>query len=159
MKAPREEIEQATRAYIATREAIERDELHWVALREHFTDDAVYIDPAWGRVVGLDNIVHFFDESMRGLEDWDFPIEGWTVMNDEFVLVKWTQILPPDANGVRREQSGLSTMRYAGNSKFDYDEDILNMIHVNEDLRAAGWRPKPEFVFPPRDPDRDWSRP
>jgi SnoaL-like domain len=154
-----DEVTAATEAYLATREAIERGELHWVALRDHFTDDAVYIDPAWGRVVGIDNIVHFFDESMRGLEEWRFPIEGWAIMNERFVLVKWTQILPVGPDGIRREQSGLSTLRYAGDGKFDYDEDILNMAHVNEDMRASGWRPSPEFVFPPKHPDRDWSRP
>ncbi len=159
MAFPREEVEAAARAYIETRETIERGEQHWMALREHFTDDAVYIDPAWGRVEGIDNIVHFWDESMRGLEDWDFPIEGWALMGDDIVLVKWAQILPAGPDGARPQQSGLSTLRYAGNGKCDYDEDILNMAHINEDLRAIGWRPKPEFVFPPAQVDRDWSRP
>ncbi len=42
---------------------------------------------------------------------------------------------------------------------FDYDEDILNMAHVNEDMRASGWRPAANFTFPPREPNRDWSMP
>jgi ketosteroid isomerase-like protein len=159
MTFPRDELEAAARAYIDTRNAIEAGTLTWEALRDHFTDDAVYIDPAWGRVEGIEAIAHFWDESMRGLEDWDFPIEGWAIMGDDTVIVKWTQILPADADGVRRQQSGVSTLRYAGNDKFDYDEDILNMTHVNEDLRAAGWRPKPEFVFPPKQVDRNWTRP
>lgn len=159
MPFPRSEIEAAVASYIATREAIERREQTWEALAAHFTDDAVYIDPAWGRVEGLPAIRHFWDESMRGLDDWDFPIEGWAIMNGDTVLVKWTQILPAGPDGVRPSQSGLSTLRYAGDGKFDYDEDILNMIHVNEDLRATGWRPKPEFVFPPKQVDRNWSRP
>ncbi len=153
------EIEATVREYLETRAAIERKELDWTALRRFFTDDAVYIDPAWGRVEGIDAIAHFFDESMRGLEDWQFPIEGWAVIGDGLVLVKWTQILPAGPDGIRPRQSGLSTLRYAGNGKFDYDEDILNMAHVNEDLRATGWRPSPEFVFPPREVDRNWSRP
>ena len=42
---------------------------------EFYTDDAIYIDPAWGRVEGLDAIREFMIESMLGLEDWLFPVE------------------------------------------------------------------------------------
>ena len=59
----------------------------------------------------------------------------------------------------RFAQSGLSTLRYAGDGKFDYDEDLLNMVHVNEDLRASGWMPSGGFSMPPRNPDRNWSKP
>ena len=32
-------------------------------------------------------------------------------------------------------------MVYAGDGKFRYQEDLLNMVHVLEDLKASGWRP------------------
>ena len=57
------------------------------------------------------------------------------------------------------EMTGVSLLRYAGDGKFSYEEDLLNMTHVNEDLRAAGWRPRPGFVMPPSAPNRKWSRP
>ena len=41
-----------------------------VDLAEFFTDDAVYIDPAWGRIQGIDEIRAFLVDSMLGLEDW-----------------------------------------------------------------------------------------
>src|SRR5436305_263587 len=47
---PREEIEATLARYIKVREAIERGEADWPDLAQFFTDDAVYIDPAWGRV-------------------------------------------------------------------------------------------------------------
>jgi ketosteroid isomerase-like protein len=155
----REEIEATVVNYVAVREAIERGELAWDAMAQFFTDDAVYIDPAWGRVQGIGHMTEFFTESMRGLDDWEFPIEA-TAVSGDLVFVKWAQITPgrkPD--GTRYSQSGLSTLRYAGNGKFDYDEDLLNMTHVNEDLRASGWRPSEDFNFPPKDPNRDWSKP
>jgi hypothetical protein len=96
--------------------------------------------------------VEFFDESMRGLEDWRFPIEAAAVDGDE-VLVKWTQVLPSG-----KRQTGVSSMRYAGDGRFDHQEDLLNMVHVLEDLQADGWRPGPGFVSPPPAPNRDVSR-
>ena len=154
---PREEIEATVAEYHAERENIRAGKGWWTDLARFFTDDAVYIDPAWGRVEGLDNIREFFNESMLGLEDWTFPITA-VGYDANIVLVKWTQIFK-NAAGTEFAQSGLSTMRYAGNGKFDYDEDILNMAHVNEDMRASEWRPAANFTFPPRNPNRNWSFP
>lgn len=159
MAHPREEIEAAVARYVELRERIERGEATWTALAELFTDDAVYIDPAWGRIQGIEAIRNFLDESMRGLEDWRFPIE-YTAIDGDTVVIKWTQILPgtrPDGSAYC--QSGYSTLIYAGGGRFSYEEDLLNMVHVLDDLRASGWRPGPGFVPPPSDPDRDFSRP
>lgn len=155
---PRDEIEATVAEYVKVREAIERKELSWDALERFFTDDAVYIDPAWGRVQGIAELRKFWVESMMGLDDWEFPITA-TAISGSLVFVKWTQITPGGADGKRYSQSGLSTLRYAGNGKFDYDEDLLNMVHVNEDLRASGWVPTGEFNMPPKHPNRDWSMP
>jgi len=138
--------------YVALRRSIDAGEAAWQDLARFYTDDAVYIDPAWGRVEGGARIAEFMDESMRGLEDWRFPIEAAAVDGDE-VLVKWTQVLPSG-----KRQTGVSSMRYAGDGKFDHQEDLLNMVHVLEDLQADGWRPGPGFVAPPANPNRDVSR-
>ncbi|MEJ5255652.1 MAG: nuclear transport factor 2 family protein [Acidimicrobiales bacterium] len=159
MSHPREEVEEAVTRYVELRERIERGELGWTALAELFTDDAVYIDPAWGRIEGVEQIRCFLEESMRGLDDWRFPIE-YTAIDGDTVVVKWTQILPgtrPDGSPYR--QSGYSTLVYAGGGRFSYEEDLLNMVHVLEDLKASGWRPGAGFVPPPPAPERDFSRP
>ena len=143
--------------YCALRAAIDAGEAGWPDLARFYTDDAVYIDPAWGRVEGLAAMQEFFDESMRGLEDWTFPVEAtaFDAPTGE-VFVRWRQVLPgPEA----RSQTGISTMRYAGDGKFDFQEDVLNMTHVLEDLAASGWRPHPGFVAPPAEPNRDVTRP
>jgi limonene-1,2-epoxide hydrolase len=140
-------------AYLALRDAIEAGSGTWTDLADFFTDDAVYIDPAWGRIQGIDEIRRFLDESMRGLEDWRFPVTA-AALDGDHLLVRWTQILP---SGHR--QSGSSTLRYAGGGRFDYEEDLLNMVHVLADLTAAGWRPGPGFVAPPADPDRNATEP
>jgi ketosteroid isomerase-like protein len=146
------EVRATVDTYVALREAIEAGDATWTDLARFYTDDAVYIDPAWGRVEGLQAMRAFFDESMRGLDDWRFPIEVAAVEGDE-VLIKWRQMLPSG-----RSQTGVSSMRYAGGGRFDHQEDLLNMVHVLEDLRADGWRPPEGFVAPPATVDRDVSR-
>lgn len=159
MPHERDEVAAAVTTYVALREAIERGGRTWTDLAELFTDDVVYIDPAWGRIQGKAALLEFLDESMRGLEDWSFPVE-YTAIDGDTVVVKWWQILPgskPD--GSSWVQSGISTLVYAGDGRFSYEEDLLNMTHVLEDLSASGWRPGPGFVAPPANPDRDFSRP
>ncbi len=159
MPHDRKEIEATMARYLDLRRRIDAgEERGWTGIAEFFTDDCIYIDPAWGRIEGIAELRTFLDESMRGLEDWTFPVEFVAIEGDQ-VVVKWTQMTPPDPDGVRYRQSGYSTLLYAGNGKFSYEEDLLNMVHVNEDLRAAQWRPGPGFEMPPAKPVRDWSRP
>ena len=159
MAHDRAEIEATVDRYLEVRRRMDSgEETSWTAIAQFFTDDCVYIDPAWGRVEGIEELRRFLDESMRGLEDWLFPVEFVAIEGDQ-VVIKWTQVTPPGPDGTRYRQSGYSTLLYAGDGKFSYEEDLLNMAHVNEDLRTARWRPGPDFVMPPSAPNRDWSRP
>ena len=159
MAYPREEVQETVDAYFDLRARIEAGDATWTDLAEMFTHDVVYIDPAWGRIEGIDELRAFLDESMRGLEDWRFPVE-FTAIDGDNVVIKWTQITPGTrADGSEWSQSGISSLIYAGNGKFSYEEDLLNMVHVLEDLGASGWRPKPGFMTPPPDANRDFSRP
>ncbi len=148
-----DEVRATLEDYLATRNAIEAGEQTWPDLARFFTEGAVYIDPAWGRIQGVEEIREFMADSMRGLEDWRFPI-SFAAIDGDNIVVKWTQVLPGGAT-----QSGASFMRYAGDGRFDYEEDLLNMVHVLEDLKASGWRPGPGFQSPPATPDRDFSLP
>jgi ketosteroid isomerase-like protein len=156
---PRDEIQATVDDYVAVRAQIEAGDATWIDLARFFTDDAVYIDPAWGRIEGIDAIREFFVESMRGLEDWRFPIRFTAIDGDEVVTV-WDQVLPGQRDDGRPyRQTGVSLLQYAGDGRFCFEEDLLNMAHVLEDLAASGWRPGPGFTNPPPDPNRDTSRP
>ena len=159
MAHPHAEVRAAVDAYVEVRRQIQAGDATWLDLAQFFTDDAVYVDPAWGRVEGIDEIRSFFVESMRGLEDWRFPIRFAAVDGDEVVTV-WDQVLPGErSDGGRYAQTGVSLLQYAGDGRFCFEEDLLNMSHVLEDLAASGWRPRPGFVSPPPNPNRDVSRP
>jgi hypothetical protein len=156
----RDEIAATIERYIAVRDEIDKGNGTWQDLAQFSTDDAVFIDPAWGRVQGIEHMkATVFGEAMVGLEDWKFPTEFYAISGNN-VVVKWRQVLPgrrPDGRGY--VQSGYSTLIYAGNGKFCYEEDVLNMTHVFEDMKAIGFRPPPGMGIPPKSPDRDFSRP
>lgn len=78
---------------VAIRGRIEAGELAWSALGDYFTEDAVYIDSAWGRFAGQPAIKRFIEDSMVGLDDWRFP-EEWTMADgDPVVSMWWNQLL------------------------------------------------------------------
>ncbi|MGH9016820.1 MAG: nuclear transport factor 2 family protein [Acidimicrobiales bacterium] len=158
---PRDEIQAVVDRYRALRERIDEglETNGFGALSDFYTDDAVYIDGAWGRVAGKAAIAEWLEMSMVGLMDWKFPIEFTAIEGDE-VIVKWTQIIPgtkPD--GSPYSQSAYSRLHYAGDGKFDYEEDTYNMVHVLEDVAASGWVPSVPMNIPPEHPDRNWSLP
>ena len=157
MTYPREEVEAAVARYVAVRERIDAGAGSWADLIPLFTDDVVFIDPAWGRIDGIDNFTRFLDESMAGLDDWLFPIE-FTAIEGDNVIVKWTEVIPkPD--GTAATQSAFSRLIYAGGGKFRYEEDLLNMVHVLDDIATSGWQPTGPMNAPPKKPNRDVSIP
>jgi ketosteroid isomerase-like protein len=151
---PREEVQAAYDAYVAARTRAERGELGWDALADFFTEDATFVDPAWGRVRGREAIRRFLVESMSGLEGWSFPRE-WTLIEGDRLVSGWQNRLPGRrADGSFYQAPGVSILRYAGGGRFSLEEDLLNMLHVAELVRESGWRPGPGFSAPPRRPPR-----
>ncbi len=160
MSHSRDEVEAAVTAYLATRDRIDAGDGSWADLAPHFTDDAVFIDPAWGRCEGLEEMRRtVFGEAMAGLEGWTFPTDFYLIDGDT-VVVKWRQVIP-GTDGEDHVQSGVSTLLYASDGKFRYEEDLLNMAHVMEGITSSGYQPpdgKP-WPAPPSDPDRDFTVP
>ena len=161
MSAPIEtEALQTYRRFVATRDEIDTGSKPWSVLADFFTDDAAYIDPAWGRVEGREAIRAFFLQSMAGLtgHGWSTP-EIWTMVDGHRVVSQWDQILGQREDGTPWSVSGLSILYYAGGGLFCYSHDMLNMTHIGETMKAMGWRPPAEFNRPPRDPNRDVGLP
>ena len=94
-----------------------------------------------GRVDGIEEMkATVFGDAMVGLESWKFPTDFYMIDGDT-VVVKWRQVLPGSApTAVAYAQSGYSTLVYAGDGKFSYEEDLLNMVHVFEDIKESGFR-------------------
>jgi len=149
-----QEILEAHERYLDARRRAERGEVGWDVLADFFTEDAVFIDPAWGRVDGREAILRFLRESMAGLEGWTFPQE-WQLVEGDRLVTRWMNRLPgqrPD--GSFYEAPGISVLTYAGGGRFSREEDLLNMVHVVEVIRESGWKPGAGFTPPPEKPRR-----
>jgi hypothetical protein len=159
MSFPREEVAATVATYVELRRKIDvGDEDSFGVLADLYTDDAVMIDAAWGRLEGRPAIDNWLVDSMVGLEDWHFPIE-FTAIEGDHVIIKWTQVLPTKrADGTPYTQSAYSHLIYAGDGKFSYEEDSYNMMHVLEDLAESKWSPTKPMNIPPPNPDRNWAR-
>ena len=145
---PREEVRKAVDALDSVRTKADAGEVGWDALADMFTEDATFIDPGWGRFEGREAIRQFLQDSMRGLEDWKFPHQ-WTAIDGNHVIVKFLNRLPGRrADSTYYEVPGISTLEYAGDGKFSFEEDIINMVHLNEVLAESGWVPGPELKLP-----------
>jgi ketosteroid isomerase-like protein len=152
---PESEIRETYDRYVATRDRIEAGELGWNALAEFFTPDATFIDPAWGRVQGIAAISEFLADSMAGLEGWTFPREWTAIAEGNRLISGWQNRLPGRrADGTPYQAPGISIMVYAGDGKFSYEEDILNMLHITELIGESGWMPGAGFKPPPAKPQR-----
>ena len=109
MSYPREEVAAAVERYHEMRRQIDAGEQPgFGVLADFYTEDAVYIDGAWGRIEGREKIARWLDESMVGLGDWKFPIEFTAIEGNE-VVVKWTQIIP----GARPDGSPFTQSAYS----------------------------------------------
>ena len=111
--------------YLALRQDVDDRKRPWSDLVEFFTDDVIFIDPAWGRVEGIEGVREFLVDSMTGIEDWAFPVDKVWVDGNE-VGIKYRQVLPGG-----RQQSAYTTLIYAGGGKFRYEEDVLNMAPLH----------------------------
>lgn len=153
---PEDEVRSAVEHYVDVRERIERGESDWPEFVELFTDDAVFVDQAWGRVEGREAIRDLFDSAMPGV-DFKFPIDFWAISGD-WVVIKWRQVLPTTrADGTNYQQSAVSTLLYGGDGRFRYEEDLLNMAHAIADIVESGWTPGDGFTAPPEVIDRNFD--
>jgi limonene-1,2-epoxide hydrolase len=156
LPASDDDVAAAVEHYIEVRQAIEREAGDWGDLADLFTEDCVWSDVAWGRVEGRENVRAFLRKAMVGVDTAN-PIDFWA--NDgPRVVIKWRQQFPgskPD--GRPWEQSAVTTLLYAGDGLFRYEEDLMNMAHCTEDVIASGWLPGDGFAVPPDAPDRDFD--
>ena len=142
--------------FVAQRDRVDLGEICWADLADFFTEDAVYIDPAWGRQEGRETIRQFFVDSMAGLTGygWSTP-ERWTMVDGHRLVSHWDQILGQKPEGGEWTVPGMSILYYAGDGQFCYSHDYLNMTYIGETLKAMAWQPPEEFNMPPGKPD--WS--
>jgi len=147
------------RRYVAQRELCVAGEAPWSTIGEWFTEDAVFIDPAFGRVEGRDEILAFLDRSMVGFEGWSFP-EEWTMVDgDRLVTFWWNRLNGNRADGTPYQAPAFSVLHYAGDGLFDYELDLMNIAEVGELLVESAWVPSAGMAAPEPRPNRNITPP
>ncbi|MFZ4519161.1 MAG: nuclear transport factor 2 family protein [Microthrixaceae bacterium] len=100
----------------------------WTGLGDLFTEDASYLDSVYGWSHGLPAIRAFLEESMRGLDEWTFPIHAVAYDTDTgTILNHWHNRLPgtrPD--GTFYEVPGASVLTYAGDGRISRQMDLFD---------------------------------
>jgi hypothetical protein len=143
------------RRYVAQRELCVAGTAPWSTIGGWFTEDAVFIDPAFGRVEGRDQIAAFMDRSMVGFEGWSFP-EEWTMVDgDRLVTFWWNRLAGARADGTPYQAPAFSVLHYAGDGLFDYELDLMNIAEVGELLGESGWKPSAGMAVPEPQPNRN----
>ena len=103
----------------------------WVGLGELFAPDASYLDSVWGWSHGAERITAFLEASMRGLDDWSFPICAVAYDSDRgAVLNHWLNRLPGERpDGTHYDVPGSSLIAF----------DVDGLIVRQMDLFDTRW--------------------
>ncbi|NQX88811.1 MAG: nuclear transport factor 2 family protein [Halioglobus sp.] len=156
--ADKQQIEKEAREtynrFVKLRDKVDAGHCGWEAMADFFTEDAVYIDPAWGRQETREGIRQFFVDSMAGLTGygWSTP-ERWTMVDGHRLVSHWDQVLGKRPDGAPYTVPGLSILYYAGDGLFCYSHDYLNMTYILETMQEMQWQAPEGFNLPPRKPD------
>ena len=141
----REELEQAFDTYQKTALAAGTSG-DWRPWADMFTEDATYIEHAYGVLGGREAIYNWIQPLMSKPENrvmQFFPIE-WYVIDEErgwIVCQVWNRMVDP-GDGSLHQAYNFTLLKYAGDMKFSFEEDIYNPAHF-QTMRAA-WTAKKE---------------
>ncbi len=136
----RSEIEEAFDEYRATALAAGTSG-DWNAWAEQFTEDATYVEHVFGTIGGREAIRNWITRTMS-TEPNDqmkfFPIEWYIIDEDRgwVVFQVWNRMVDP-GDGSLHQAYNFTLIKYAGDMKWSYEEDIYNPDHFRTMIK--GW--------------------
>lgn len=135
----RQEIEAAFAGYqdVSARAARTGDWNEWADL---FTEDVHYVEHLYGEMHGREAVREWITETMTtppGSDMDAFPV-AWYVIDEErgwVVMCVWNRFRDPGDGSVHQAYN-FSLLKYAGDGKWSYEEDIYNPATFGTALRA-----------------------
>ena len=139
-KWSRQELEEALELY--TRTALEAGTTgNWDKWADLFTEDATYIEHLYGTFGGREAIRKWIVTTMSEYPNSEmkyFPHE-WYMIDEErgwVVAQIWNRMVDP-GDGSLHQAYNYSLLKYAGDMKWSFEEDIYNPEHFKTMIR--GW--------------------
>lgn len=113
------------------------EERRWTDLADLFREDGTYEEPFFGRIEGREEVREFLRVSMRGLDEWVFPIQ-WVVIGEGRVVTQWFNRLPK----LRRDGSpfqfpGMTSLLYDDDGMIVSQDDTYDRIGATRVLTEA----------------------
>ena len=139
-KWSRAEIEEAFELYQQT--ALEAGTSgSWDKWAEMFTEDATYVEHLFGTFGGREAIRAWITGTMSQNINRDmryFPIEWYMIDEDRGWVVAqvWNRMIDPGDGSVHQAYN-FTLLKYAGNMKWSYEEDVYNPSHFKDMVK--GW--------------------
>lgn len=125
----RAELQQALEHYTRTvRQASESGD--WTLFGGLFTEDASYLEHAYGRMHGRDEISAWAVRTMTSFPGncmSEFPI-GWAVFDEDraWIVCEIRNLMRDPGDGSSYEAANLTVLHYTGANLFSYEEDSYN---------------------------------
>jgi ketosteroid isomerase-like protein len=115
-----DEVEDAFRHYWRTG-AVGED---WEAWADLFTDDAVYVEHVLGRMTGRGQIKLWITQIMAAYPELYTVYEWHMIEGDRVVFYMQNRRDNPEPGGSPIDFPGVSILHYAGDGKWDFEEDF-----------------------------------
>jgi hypothetical protein len=114
----------------------------WRPWSECFTEDCTYKEHLYGTFEGRAELLAWITrvcvEEYPGNQMPEFPIE-WYIVDEErgwIVCQVWNRMADPGDGSIHQEYN-FTLLKYAGDGRFSYEEDIYNPAAFGDML--AGW--------------------
>ena len=136
--------EEISDAYAGLHRAVQgyADSGEWGGFADHFTEDAEYVEHAYGTFHGREEIRAWSVATMTsfpGSVMTSFPL-AWQVVDvpTSRLVCEVRNLMPDPGDGSLHEASNLTIMTYAGDGLFRREEDVYNPLRfLSMSLRWA----------------------
>jgi len=113
----------------------------WARWADLFTEDATYIEHLYGTLGGREAIRNWICKTMSETPNDQmkyFPVEWYMIDGEKGWVVAhvWNRMVDP-GDGSLHQAYNFTLLKYAGNGKWSYEEDIYNPEHFK--TMVVGW--------------------
>ncbi len=153
----RSELEEAFAAYQRRGEEAGRSG-DWSPWADQFTEDACYVEHAYGTFEGREAIRRWITATMGAFPGRRMPLFpiAWHVVDDDrgWIVCEVLNRMEDPGDGSVHEAANVTILHDAGDGRWSYEEDVYNPTDFLTMLR--GWRARAEQLGTLPDDARDW---